>query len=135
MATKKEILEELGRLAEKWSEREVVCLNDGAVSFINCVELDDWDEPWRYILSCDKDGIGEMTVARLLECLSENDSDNPDSEGEETEVYVRLDEDDCPRFIDYTSDCVFFEDTVGGEEVIAFRCGDEADTDFLDDVC
>lgn len=138
MATKKEILEELGRLAEKEPERKIVCLdNEGVEVSINSVELDDWGEPWRYILTGDEDEKEEMTVARLMECLSEVDPDSPDPEGEESEIFVRLNEDGCPRYLDDSSGSIFFEHTVGGEKVIAFRCGDDAevDDDFFDDVC
>lgn len=68
-----------------------------------------------------------MTIARLIDCLGEND---PDPEGEDTEVLVRLDKED--NTIDFLSESIFFEYTVGGEKVIAFplnglcrgwRCG------------
>ena len=66
-----------------------------------------------------------------MECLSEN---NPDPDGEDTEVLVRLDEVDY--MTDFFSGHIFFEYTVGEEKVIAFRCGDEYDLDydFMDDL-
>lgn len=131
MVAKKEILEELGRLAEKWPEREIVCVDDDeVVSFIKCVELNDWDEPWQYILTTGEVGDSVMTAARLVECLSEGNSDNSDPTGEVTDVLVYLDEEDGPRYIDGVPDRIFFEYTVDGEKVIAFRAGDEAEIDY-----
>ncbi|MBO7636097.1 MAG: hypothetical protein J6S89_05920 [Paludibacteraceae bacterium] len=135
MAIIKDVLDDLNRFAEKCPERRIVCLdNDDTPVFINCVECDDEDEPWRYTLLRDEDENRDMTVARLLDCLSENNPDNPDPDGEDTEVLVRLGE------VDYTTDFfsgyIFFEYTVGEEKVIAFRCGDEYDLDydFMDDL-
>lgn len=134
MTIKEQVLEELGRFVEKCPERKIVCLdNDGTPVFINCVEYDE-DEPSQFILTKDEVGERDMTVVKLIECLNEYSAD--DSEGEETEVLVRLDEDECPRYLDDSSGSIFFEYTVGGERMVAFRCGDEAevDDDFFDDV-
>lgn len=136
MTIKEQVLDDLNRFAEKCPKRRIVCLdNDDTPIFINCVECDDEDEPWLYTLLRDEDEVGDMIVARLLDCLVKNDPDNSDPEDEDSEVLVRLDEDECPRYLDDSSDNIFFEYTVGGEEVIAFRCGDEyyTDYDFMDD--
>ena len=69
----------------------------------------------------DEDEKREMTIARLIDCLGEND---PDPEGEDTEVLVRLDKED--NTIDFLSESIFFEYAVGGEKVIAFRLTDFA---------
>ena len=132
MAIIKDVLDDLNRFAEKCPERRIVCLdNDDTPVFINCVEYDDEEEPCRFTLLRDEDEKREMTVERLIDCLSENDPDNPDPDGE---VLVRLDEVDYTT--DFMPDCIFFEYTVGEEKVIAFRCGDEYDLDydFMDDL-
>ena len=134
MTIKEQVLEELGRFVEKCPEIKIVCLdNDDTPVYINCVECDE-DEPSQYILTRDEVGKRDMTVAKLIECLNEDIAD--DTEGEETEVLVRLDEDECPRYLDDSSGSIFFEYTIGGERVIAFHYGDEAevDDDFFDDV-
>ena len=134
MTTKEQVLEELGRFAERCPERKIVCLdNNDTPVFINCVEYDE-DEPSQYILTEYEVGERDMTVVKLIECLKEYSAD--DLEGEETEVLVRLEEDECPRYLDDSSGSIFFEHTVGSEKVIAFRYGDEAETDydFFDDV-
>lgn len=47
---------------------------------------------------------------------------------------------ECPErkvvCLDDSTGAIFFEHTVGGEQAIAFRCGDDAecDSDFMDDV-
>lgn len=136
MTIKEQVLEDLGRFVEKCPERKIVCLdNDDTPVFINCVECDE-DEPSQYILSKDEVGKRDITVDNLIECLRENNADDSDPERDEVEVLVRLEEDECPRYLDDSSGSIFFEYTVGGEEVIAFRCGDEAevDYDFFDDV-
>lgn len=134
MTIKEQVLEELGRFVEKCPEIKIVCLdNDDTPVYINCVECDE-DEPSQYILTRDEVGKRDMTVAKLIECLNEDIAD--DTEGEETEVLVRLDEDKCPRYLDDSSGSIFFEYTFGGEKVIAFHYEDEAevDDDFFDDV-
>ena len=65
-----------------------------------------------------------------MECLSEGNSDDPDPTGEVTDVLVYLGEEDGPRYIDGVPDRIFFEYTVDGEKVIAFRAGDEAEIDY-----
>ena len=139
MTTKKQVIDDLSRFVAKCPERKIVCLvDDGTPLFYDCVELNDWDEPWQYILTIDEDKTFEMTVAHLLECLTENHPDDPDPEGEEAEVVVRIydDGDEYLKYLDDSAGAIFFEYTVGDEKVMAFRCGDEAETkyDFFDDV-
>ena len=136
MAVLKDVLDDLNRFVEKCPERRIVCLdNDDTPVFINCVECDDEDEPWRYTLLRDEDENRDITVARLLDYLGEINPDNPDPDGEDTEVLVRLDEVDY--MTDFFSGHIFFEYIVGEEKVIAFRCGDEdaCDDDFFDGLC
>ena len=137
MTTKEQVLKELGRFAEKSPERKIVCIDNDAPVYINCVECDDEDDPSLYILTRDVCGKRDFYVAKTIEILGENIDYNIDPEGEEVEVLVRLDEDECPRCLDDSSGSIFFEYTVDGEDVIAFRCGDEAevDDDFFDDIC
>lgn len=136
MTTKEQVLEELGRFVEKYPERKIVCIdNDGTPVYINCVECDDEYDPSLYILTRDVCGKRDFYVAKTIEILGENAA-YTDSEGEEVEVLIRLKEDECPRYLDDSSGSIFFEYTVGDEKVMAFRCGDEAETnyDFFDDV-
>ena len=131
MSTKGQVLEDLGRFMEKCHERKIVCLdNDDTPVFINCVELDEDEEFWRYTMIRDEEGKIDMTVDDLIECLTDELPNDPDPDGEVTDVLVRLDEDECPKYLDNSSDNIFFEYTVGGEKVIAFRCGDDAETDY-----
>lgn len=129
MATKKEALEELTRWAEKCPDRRIVCIDDDDTPvFINAVEGPDYeeeDEPC-YILVRNEEAKRDMTVARLLDCLSEEDEDNPDTDGEETYLLVRLDDDENDtKDIYCEKDDIFFEHTIGEEKVIAFRSGDD----------
>lgn len=79
MTTKEQVLEDLERFAEKFPKRRIVCLdNDNTPVFINCVECDDEEEHCRYTLLRDEDEERVMTVERLIDCLGENDPDNPD---------------------------------------------------------
>ena len=127
MATKKEALEELTRLAEKCPERRIVCLDvDDTPVFITGVEEPDYeeeDDPC-YILIRDEEAKRDMTVSRLLDCLSEEGED--DTDGEETYLLVRLDDDlNNTKDIFCEKDNIFFEHTIGEEKVIAFRSGDD----------
>ena len=129
MATKKEALEELTRLADECPERRIVCLDDDDTPvFINGIEgpdLEEDDEPC-YILVRDEELKRDMTVARLLDCLSEEDEDDPDPDGEETYLLVRLDDDlNDTKDIYCEKENIFFEHTIGDEKVIAFRSGDD----------
>ena len=137
MTTKEQVLENLRGFVEKCHDRKIVCLdNDAPPVFINCVECDEDDEFWRYTLTRDVEGKLDMTVDKLIECLTDDLPDDPDPKGEETDVLVRLEEDKYSKYLDNSSDGIFFEYTVGGEKVIAFRCGDVAETDydFFEDV-
>ena len=137
MTTKEQVLEDLRRFAEKCPERKIVCLdNDGKPLFINCVELDEDEEFWRYTMVRDEKVEVDITVDSLMECLTTEIPGDLDPAGEVTDVLVRLGEDDCPKYLDDSSDCIFFEHTVGGEKVLAFHCGDDAevDDDFFYDV-
>ena len=137
MTTKEQVLKELGRFAEKCPERKIVCIdNDDAPVVINCVELDEDEEFWRYTMVRDEEGKRDMTVADLMECLTDEIPGDLDSKGEVTDVLIRLEEDECPRYLDDSSGSIFFEHTIGEEKVIAFRCGYEAecDSDFYNDV-
>ncbi|MBO7635758.1 MAG: hypothetical protein J6S89_04175 [Paludibacteraceae bacterium] len=133
MATKKEALEELTRLAEECPERRIVCLdNDDTPVFINCIEVDDEDEPWLLILVRNEEEKRDMTVAKLQECLSLEYEEDPDPDGEETYLLVRLDDDENDTKDIYScKEGIFFEHTVGDEKVIAFRSGDDW---YLDDI-
>lgn len=84
----------------------------------------------------DEEGKTDMTVADLAECLTDEIPGDLDPKGEVTDVLVRLDEDESRRYLDNSSGSIFFEHTLGDEKVIAFRCGDEAETDydFFDDI-
>ena len=56
MTTKEQVLKELGRFAEKCPERKIVCIdNDDAPVVINCVELDEDEEFWRYTMVRDEE--------------------------------------------------------------------------------
>lgn len=125
--TKKQVLEDLGRFAEKCPERRVVCIDNYDMPlFISGGDLDDYEEPWRYILASDDGDEGKMTVGRLMECLTENHPDDPDPEGKKTEVIVRTSEDDsCFNYLDKSESGIFFEHTIGNEKVIAFHPGDD----------
>ena len=137
MTTKEQVLGDLRRFAEKSRERKIVCLdNDDKPLFINCVELDEDEEFWRYTMVRDEEVDVDITVDSLMECLTEEIPGDLDPAGEVTDVLVRLGEDEFRKYLDDSSDCIFFEHTVGDEKVIAFRCGDDAecDDDFFDDV-
>ena len=137
MTIKEQVLEELGRFVEKCPEIKIVCLdNDDTPVYINCVELDEDEEFWRYTMVRDEEGKRDMTVADLMECLTDEIPGDLDSKGEVTDVLIRLEEDECPRYLDDSSGSIFFEHTIGEEKVIAFRCGYEAecDSDFYNDV-
>lgn len=137
MKTKEQVLKELGRFAEKCPEGKIVCIdNDDAPVVINCVELDEDEEFWRYTMVRDEEGKRDMTVADLMECLTDEIPGDLDSKGEVTDVLIRLEENECLRYLDDSSGSIFFEHTIGEEKVIAFRCGDEAecDSDFYNDV-
>lgn len=118
---KETVLEELDRLVGKCPDSRVVYLDDDdQPTIINCVELDDvnYDE-WRYILQRDPEVENDLTVAKLKELLSD-----PDPESDDAEVLVR---DDNGLWYVYDGNAsVFFEYTLGGEKVIAFRRGDDA---------
>lgn len=140
MTTRKQVLDDLSRFAEKCPERRIVCIDyNETPTFINCVEYDDEDDPWKFTLVDDEDVKRKMTVASLLESLSEVDEDDPDPEGEDSEMLVRIydeDEDEyCTMYLDDSNGDIFFEHSVDGEAVIAFYTGDEADSDddFMDD--
>lgn len=131
-----ELLEEI---AEKYPDRKIVCLDyDDKPIFINEIELDEESEDdteWKYILSRDDSNEGFMTVGDLLDNIADFERDR--DEGEEGEYDVLLiryesDDENCLKSISEAD--AFFTYTVDGEEVIAFRLGDDYycdDDDFF----